>query len=215
MKRILCMILFALQGIAYAQELRFEVLSGPVYNFPSPLKLVLDGQDPMVFRARYRSEPFKLPPYYDFRLTRWKDKWGFGLKFTHHKLILDNPQDPIQFFEITHGYNILSFTGIRSFKYFNANAALGVVIAHPQSTINGIRYRRPGFWGGGYLISGAVAELAISKSITLYKGLYATAEFRGTTAWARVPVANGYADAPNTALHALIGVGYTFWKRKQ
>ena len=94
------------------RSIRFEVLSGPVYNFTSPLIIRQTGYPTLRIKARYRSEPFQLPPYYDFRLTLWKnDSSAWGLKFTHHKLILDNLSPPdINNFEITHGYNICSVT---------------------------------------------------------------------------------------------------------
>lgn len=216
MKFPLFLLLLSLAGSSAAQQtLRFEVLSGLVYNFPSPLIIHQDGYETIRIKAKYRSEPFDLPPYYDFRLTLWqRDSAAWGLKFTHHKLILDNPGGDIQHFEITHGYNIFSITRLWKRKGFIFNIAGGAVIANPQSNIRHLYFQGGGLFNNGYYLSGVVGEAAVGKQIRITRDLYLSGEIRFTAAWARVKVNQGHADVPNTAIHFLAGIGYSLASRQ-
>lgn len=210
--RLTLILIFSLCSQLHAQHsLRFEVLSGVVYNFPSRLIIHQEGYETIRMTARYRSEPFRLPPYYDFRLSLWKaDSSAWGLKFTHHKLILDNPGGVIHHFEITHGYNIFSLTRLWKRRGFIFNVSMGAIVANPQSTIRGLYFQGGGLFNNGYYLSGAVGEAAIGRNLKIIRDWYLTGEIRATAAWARVKVHSGYADVPNTAIHFLIGTGYTF-----
>lgn len=206
---------FLSQPLRSQHTIRFEVLSGVVYNFRSPLIIQQEGYETLRHNARYRSEPFRLPPYYDFRLSLWKrDSAAWGLKFTHHKLILDNPGGIIQHFEITHGYNILSITRMWKRKGFIFNTALGAIVANPQSTIRGMYFHGGGLFNNGYYLSGAVGELAAAKHLKITRDWYLSGEVRFTAAWARVKIYGGYAVVPNTAIHFLIGTGYNLATRQ-
>jgi hypothetical protein len=148
-------------------------------------------------------------------LSLWNEnKSAWGIKFTHHKLILDNLTPEIQRFEITHGYNIISATKLIVWKNFIFNAALGAVIANPQSMIRGKYFHGGGLFNNGYYLSGAVAELAAGRQLLLTRNWYLMGEIRLTGAWARVKVSDGYADVPNKAIHFLIGTGYYLFKLK-
>jgi len=191
------------------RTVNFEVLSGPVYNFPSKLIVVQDGFETIKHDAYYISKPFKLPPYYDFRLSLWhKDSSAWGLKFTHHKLYLTNSTPAIWHFEITHGYNIFSITRIWKRKEFTLNTAFGAIIANPQSTIRGMYFQGGGFLNRGYYLSGIVGEAAVGKRLKITKNWYLSGEIRFTAAWAKVKINSGYAEVPNAAIHFLVGTGY-------
>lgn len=206
--------LFFSGSLSAQYTFRFEVLSGVVYNFPSKLIIRQKGYDPIRMTARYRSEPFRLPPYYDFRLSLWeRDSSAWGLKFTHHKLILDNPGGAVHHFEITHGYNIFSITRLWKRHGFIFNGSLGAVVANPQSTIRGLYFQGGGMFNNGYYWSGVVVEAAIGRQLKITRDWYLTGEIRATMAWARVKVNSGHADVPNTAIHFLIGTGYGFLSR--
>ncbi len=200
--------LFLLSSLwASAQHtLNFELLTGPVYNFPTKLIIHQEGYETIRHSGRYVSKPFKLPPYYDIRISLWhKDSSAWGLKFTHHK---------IQQFEITHGYNILSLTRIWKRKGFTWNTALGVVLANPESVVRGQHFQGGGLFDDGYYFAGAVAEAAVGKHFNITRNWYLSAEIRLTAAWARVHVNDGYADVPNVATHLLFGTGYRIFTGK-
>ncbi len=197
------------------RTLNFEVLSGPVYNFPSKLIIQQKGYETIRLNARYRSEPFQLPPYYDLRLSLWhKDSSAWGLKFTHHKLILNNTTPEIQHFEITHGYNIISLTRIWKRKGFTWNVALGAIVGNPQSTIRNQSFHGGGLFNNGYYLSGVVGEAAVGRRFIITRDWYIAGEVRLTAAWAKVKISNGYAEVPNAAVHFLFGTGYYLFTRE-
>lgn len=212
---ILMIPVFSPSAIAQ-KSIHFEVLSGPVYNFPSKLIIRQEGHDVYRMNARYISKPFKLPPYYDFRLSLWsKDSSAWGLKFTHHKLYLSNPNDVVKHFEITHGYNILSATRIWKRLGFTWNTALGVVIANPENTVRDKNFQGGGLFNDGYYLAGVVGETAIGRQLKITRNWYFSGEARLTVAWAKAKIADGYAEVPNVAIHFLVGTGYRLftWKK--
>ncbi len=213
--------LFLLPGLftipAYAQRtVNFEVLSGPVYNFPSPLLIEQNGYEAIRLKAQYTSKPFKLPPYYDFRLSLWyKDSSAWGIKFTHHKLYLKNTTPEVERFEITHGYNIISATRIWKRLGFTWNTALGVVVANPESKIRGQDFQGGGLFNRGYYFSGMVGEAAVGRHFNITRDWYLSGEIRLTAAWVKVKISNGHAEVPNVACHFLVGTGYRLFTRHE
>lgn len=81
---------------------------GAAYNFRTPLHIKQRNAQNIEIDADYRTEPFTPPVYYDIRVSTWQSDRGWELKFTHHKLILDNTPPEVQRFSITNGYNFLT-----------------------------------------------------------------------------------------------------------
>jgi hypothetical protein len=197
------------------KTINFEVLTGPVYNFPSKLIITQKEYQTIRHNAEYVSKPFHLPPYYDLRLSLWyKDSSAWGLKFTHHKIYLKNTTPEISRFEITHGYNILSITRIWKRLGFTWNTALGSIVANPESEIRGQHFHGGGLFNRGYYFAGIVGEGAVGRQFKITPNWYFSGEVRLTAAWAKVKVSNGYAEVPNLAVHFLVGTGYRIFTRQ-
>lgn len=202
-------LLLTISSVPAQRTVNFEVLSGPVYNFPSRLIIIQEGYPTIKHNAQYISKPFKLPPYYDFRLSLWhKDSSAWGLKFTHHKLYLKNTTPEIYRFEITHGYNIFSITRIWKRLGFTWNTAVGAIVANPESEIHGQHFQGGGLFNRGYYLGGIVGEAAVGRQFKITRDWYLSGEVRLTGAWAKVKIGSGHAEVPNVALHFLIGMGY-------
>ena len=59
-------------------------------------------------------------------------------------------------------------------------------------------------------LSGVTLQGAASRRFVLTSRIFATAEGKLTTAWARVPIVDGNATVPNIAFHVLAGLGVQF-----
>ena len=73
--------------------------------------------------------------------------------------------------------------------------------------------RSVGGWlfNGGYYLSGVGVGVSAEKDVHISRKTHAVVELECTAgnAWA-VPIANGYAEVPNLALHFHIGLGHDF-----
>ena len=199
---------FAVKEAASQHKIQLEVQGGTTINFRSPLKIERAGYETYTIHARYKTHSFKSPYYYVVYLGLWnKDKTAWGLRFTHQKIILQNPNESLTHFEISHGYNMLVLTRTWNNKWFMWHAGAGVVIAHPESIIDGVGFVGK---GKGYYLSGVAAEAGIGKHFDITKWLYATTETKFSAGWARVPINGGHATAPNEAFHFAGGLGLRF-----
>lgn len=182
---------------------------GAVYNFKTPLRIQQHNQETIRLNANYHTEPFKPPIYYDVRISTWKEKTGWELKFTHHKLILHNNPPEVQRFSITNGYNMLTINRIWLTKEFILSAGAGIVITHPESTIQNIPYpENKGILNKGYYISGPTLEASVARRFYFAENWFILTEGRFTASYVDVPVSNGRAYLTNIGLHALLGIGF-------
>lgn len=137
---------------------------GAAYNFRTPLHIKQRNAQNIEIDADYRTEPFTPPVYYDIRVSTWQSDRGWELKFTHHKLILDNTPPEVQRFSITNGYNFLTLNRLWQSKGLTWSAGAGLVITHPESTIRNVPYpENKGIFNKGYYISGPALEAALAK----------------------------------------------------
>lgn len=191
----------------------FEFHGGTVWNVPSRLHIVQKGYPDIDLVARWRGEPFILPVYWDWRISRWQNNRSWELESIHNKMFLDNPTDDIQGFSISHGFNI--FTINRGFKKngFVFRPGLGIVVAHPE---NNIRHQKLdesyGIFDNGYQITGPSAILSIARPLNISSRLFLNPEAKTTFGFSRVKIHQGYADVYNFALHLILGFGFTIIK---
>lgn len=208
---LIILILLSNKSLINAQDAKwdFEIFSGVVYNFPSPLKISQNNEKDIKIWADYRTEPFKLPPYYDIRVTRIKGDKGWDLEFFHHKIILNNTQPGlIDQFSVTHGYNIVTIKRVLLKKGFVYHYGGGFVITHPENIIRGKSLdQSKGIGGEGYYFSGLVIEGAVDKRFYFTKYFYASVESKLTASKSRVPVAEGRANITLLTIHAIVGLG--------
>jgi len=188
-------------------------MGGSAINFPTPLTVHQSGYPDIYTTAHYDTRPFGPDlPYYALRISRWDgdDGWEFGQ--IHHRLFLSNPPSEIQYFAIHFGYNYFFFGHGWKRDGFIFHLGVGPILTNPDTTVRG-QQRRLGSWffDGGYYYSGIGVEAAAEKDFYFTKRAFVAVELAFTEGFAwSVPIANGSANVPNTALHAHIGVGYNF-----
>ena len=193
----------------------FGGAGGVVKNFKTPLKIYQKDEAAIKIGAKYKTEPLKPPVYYDLRIVAWQDTKGWALKFSHHKIILQNKPADIQRFSITDGFNLITLNRLWQNKGFIYSIGGGAVITHPESTIRNQPFPEDGgILKKGYYLSGPTGEVARTKKIYLTNCFLLNTETRFTASYVRVPVQNGHAQVTNAALHFLGGFGYQFGRQK-
>lgn len=205
------------QTVVFAQShWSFELHGGEVYNVPMPLTIKQQGYPDLKLTARYHTEAFTLPVYWDWRFSRWQNDKSWEFEAIHHKLYLDNTTPEVQKFNISHGFNMLMVNRGFDKKTFQYRAGVGVVLAHPESNIRGKEFGNSiDNWDMGYYLSGPVLNLAISKPIPMSGRFYLNAEAKTTFAYSHIKIAEGHADVYNLAFHLILGIGVDLIKPKE
>ena len=189
----------------------FELHGGGVYNVPMPLVIRQQGYPDIKFRARFASESFILPVYWDWRISRWQKGKSWEFEAIHHKLYLDNITPEVQKFNISHGFNMIMLNRGIEKKSFRYRAGAGIVLAHPESKIRGKKFGdSTDDTDFGYYISGPVLNLAVSKPFYFGNRFYINAEAKATLAYSYIKVAHGSSDVYNIAFHIILGMGVDF-----
>jgi hypothetical protein len=188
--------------LAAEQGWTFQGSAGVVSNLESRLTIRQDGFETIRVDADYETRPFEDPPYYSLRVGRWSGRGGWEVELTHHKLYLRNPPPEVEHFAISHGYNLVTVNHAWDLRSFIVRLGAGAVAAHAESSVRGESFE------SGYHVTGPAFQAGVEKRLSLGDRWFLSLEGRITTARARVPVAGGEADAPNTALHGLVGLGW-------
>lgn len=186
-----------------------SVGTGLQYNVPLPLVIRQSGHPDLRLTARFDTRPFVEVPYYDVKVGVAREPWAFELELIHHKLYLANRPAEVDTFEITHGYNPILLNVVREKWGAAFRAGAGILLAHPQSTIRGLRFPETGGILGWY-VSGPAAQVGVSKQWDFARHFFAGIEGKLVGAWARVPIVDGTADVPNLSLHGLVSAGWRF-----
>jgi len=191
----------------------FELQCGQVFNVPMPLKIRQEAYPDIKLQARYSSESFILPVYWDIRLGRWQNERAWEFEAIHHKLYLNNTTSEVQKFNISHGFNLIMLNRGFEKKSFRYRAGAGIVLAHPESNIRGKEFGDSADDTDlGYYISGPVINFAINKPFYIGSRFYINAEAKTTLAYSYIKVAEGNADVYNIAIHLILGLGFDFNK---
>ena len=208
---ILLFLIFPEAAFCQKQAWEITIAGGIAKNIKTPLNISQQNQAEINFKAKYKTEPFNPPIYYDIRVAAWQSTSAWELKFTHHKIILQNKPAEVQRFSITDGFNLLTVNRLWLFKGFTYSIGGGVVVTHPESTIrNQVFPENGGFLNKGYYLSGPSAEAALARRFYLANHWLFLVEGRATASYVRVPVQHGHASVTNAALHLLAGIGYKF-----
>lgn len=203
-------VLLCIAEVSKAQNsIYFEMLPGAAYTLPSQLTVQQEGYEDIVFRATYKTEPFKLPIYYSLRTGYYLQKdVAIEIELNHHKVFLVNNPDEIQQFSITHGYNQLWFNVLKEFHHLGIRTGIGPVLAHPENTVRGNRLpQNGGLLNNGYYIHGLTSQLAMQYRIYLSRFIFLTAETKVNISYSKTIVVNGHASMWVNSFHALAGVG--------
>lgn len=214
MSRLCSIVVLALLAAPAAAEegWTFQASVGEVYNFDTSLKIHQEGFEAIDVDADYETQPFESPLYYSLRAGRWSGRSGWELELIHQKVFLQNRPPEVQFFGISHGYNLLTVNRAWDLRGFLWRVGVGPVIAHPENEVRGrVLDPEDTNLSGGYHLTGPVLQLGLEKRFDLGQRWFLGIEGKVSTARATVPVAGGEADVPNTAVHALVGLGW--WSR--
>ena len=187
-------------------EFTVEVFTGVAINFNTPLKLEQSGQPDIESTADYETRPFEQPFYWAVRVGLRSPKSAWELQLIHHKLFLTNPPPEVQYFDITHGYNILTVNYAREVRPLTLRAGAGVVIPHVSATVRDEDFSKE----EGFDVAGPAFLAGVGKGWPIVAGLSFAAETQLIVSWIDKQVAGGRVSASSVAFHVWIGLGYEF-----
>ncbi|MBC8424311.1 hypothetical protein H8E07_09330 [bacterium] len=189
----------------------FEMHGGAPCVPDREVRISQAGFPDLAFDARMRSEPRRMPFYYDFRLIRWGERHGWALDFLHHKLILDNPPPEVQDLQFTHGYNMVSVQRLWRAGAFTLMAGAGVILTHTESTVRRRVFdQHQGLFGWGYYLSGPLAVVGAGRRLDLGERVYLSGDVRASWSRVTVDVVDGEASMTDWGVHFLAGAGVRF-----
>lgn len=198
----------------------FELHGGIVHNLRLPLIIKQSGfPDIRINKAEFYSESLNDPFYWDWRFTKWfaRKKGIKSIEFEaiHHKLYLKNPPPEVEWFGISHGYNMLMVNYGQEIKKIILRTGLGSVLIHPESTIRGMKYPvGPGFDMPGYRLNGIVLNVGVAKQIPFGKYFFVNTEVKMNASVVNAEVVNGYARVHNIVFQLILGPGVN-WSVKE
>ena len=195
----------------------FELHGGIVENLKLPLIIRQQGYSEIrIPKADFYSESLNDPFYWDWRFTKWVNKKGIEFEAIHHKLYLKNRPPEVEWFGISHGFNMLMFNHGREIKKVIFRAGLGSVLMHPESTIRGMEYgKRSGFDFPGYYLSGVVLNLAVAKQIRFGKYFFVNTEGKVTSSVTNAKIANGNARVNIITFQLILGPGVNWLVKEE
>ena len=196
----------------------FDVSLGSAYNFISDITIhsqVQGGQD-LHLSSQPSTYGLKSPQYYSLRV-RHRNK---EFELIHHKLYFEkNLPTELNHFEITDGYNMLMLNILEPLNFqkyaelLSIRFGLGVVVAHPDVTINGKRFYQmgggliPTVWTDGYQISGLSSQIGFNIIKKLKNKFSLNAETKISYAKATIDLEEEYSiKVPNLSIHVLMGI---------
>jgi hypothetical protein len=210
---IFCLLVISSQA---QSQWSFELNGGQGYNFPMPLSVKQSGFPDIRLIARYDTEGFTLPVYWDMRLGHWQNEQLWEIELIHHKLYLDNTTAEVQKFNISHGFNMLMMNRGLKKNAFRYRFGAGIVLAHPESIVRGKEFgNSTDDWDTGYFLTGPVFNLAVSRPIRLGSRFYINPEAKTTFAYSHIRISQGHANVYNLAFHLILGFGVDFIKPKE
>lgn len=225
----LVIFIFLFSGHSQCQvKWSFEFSGGTALNLPSDIKIYQTGYETIhIKKAKFYSEPFTLPPYWDWRISHTRGKNSFELEAIHHKLYLRNMPSEIKRFSISHGFNMFfinyakadEWTAQINDKVYKGDIifrfGIGAVFAHPETEIRGFAFEDKGeFLNTDYYLSGPAINLGIGKRWYILKRLFLNTEIKATSAYVRIPVALGSAKVFTTSFQFIAGLGFDFISKK-
>ena len=188
----------------------FQLSSGSAYNIPMPLTISQDGERDISLTAEYDTNAFSTQAYYyDFRVGKWKDNKAWEFETLHHKVYLANGPSEVDYFNISHGYNLNTINRAWLINDFIVRLGLGIVITHPETSVRGKVFSDEGGINGFHL-SGVTGQGAVEKRFPITEKWFVSAEAKFTASYASIPIKDGDASVPVTAFHGLFGIGYSF-----
>jgi hypothetical protein len=203
----LFLFMVCLPGFASAQWV-VQIGSGNGHSFNAPLKIEQAGQPDLHINAQYETKAFATQAYYyNIKIGNWDGDKAWEIESLHHKVFLMNRPAEVQKFGISHGYNMNMVNRAWKRGKLIYRVGGGFVMTHPETKVRGLQHEDDGGLMGFYL-SGLCAQAAVEKRWEINEDWFFSIEGKGTTAWAKVPVARGWATVPITAVHGILAFGY-------
>jgi hypothetical protein len=189
-------------------QVRFaiEVFGGTAISFNTPLTIEQTGAEIIELTGDYETRPLDQPFYWAVRVGVRSPKSAWELQLIHHKMYLAKLSTEVQWFEVTHGFNILTVNYARETRPLTLRAGAGVVLPHVTGTVRGEDFST----SGGYEIGGPAFLVGPGKRWPIVAGLAVTAESQLTVGWIDISATGGRVSASNVAMHLWAGLGYTF-----
>jgi hypothetical protein len=182
---------------------RAQLFGGTSWSFPSTLTVEQSGLEDLSFHAHWETRPFDDAPYYAARVALWSARTGWELQLLHHKTYLTNEPPEVEYFEVSHGWNLVTIQRASRGRVLEWRIGAGAVVAHTEGRIRGRDVDT-----GEYQLSGAGVLVGAGKTFAIARHFFATAEGQLTFAWANIPIQTGRARTANVAFHALVGLGF-------
>lgn len=192
-----------------------EFYGGVAGNVNLPLIIKQTNYPDIRLNANYDTHPFENPIYYGYRISRWSDKTSWELEFLHHKLYLQNNHPEIDYFNISHGFNILTLNRGFAFSGIILRPGAGIIISHPEFRLvrNGTEIKfdnTRGLFNKGYMPGGIALALGAARQMNISKRFFITAEVKTTAAYTPITQGDLTAHVWNWAFHLTLGPGFNF-----
>jgi len=195
------------QGLAQTRwTAEFNV--GLPWSVPSPVWIAQKGEPGLTVQARWSAQAFELPLNWMWRIGRWNGNRGWEFETIHHKMVMINRPEEIQWFGITHGFNTLTINRAWESGHWVIRAGAGGVLAHPESTIRHQAFNeQSGLFNLGYYLTGPLLLGSVARPVRLFRFLQLNLEGTFTAGYAKVPIAGGTARTIAVAFHLHAGIG--------
>lgn len=212
-KPILVMIIsISFESLSSAQlKWSFEIHGGTAYIVPLPLQIHQTGYPTINFLAKFDSRSFRVPVYWDWRISRWQNNRSWEIEATHLKMFMKNTTTDVSMFNISHGFNIVTLNRGYKIRKLIQHSGIGFVLTHPESTIRNMFFNpNLGILKSGYYISGPALNYGIAYPLNLSRHWFLNLEGKSTFAFTRINIVQGYANVYNFTFHLILGIGNNF-----
>lgn len=215
-------VVFIILSVGFGMQVNGQVRWSVDFNFglpvniPAVLTISQDGKPDQSLRAVWSAEPFIRPYNWMWRIGRWNDNKAWEFETVHHKLVLQNRPDNVQWLSITHGFNTASINRAWRYQKFIVRTGAGCVLAHPESTIDNMAFNQEsGLFKWGYYLTGPVVMTSAARPINVSKWFLINLEGKMTAGYANVPIIHGRAKLLHLAFHLNAGLGFSFRGRSR
>jgi hypothetical protein len=206
--RTALLILFAFPAVpALAEDgLTFQASLGTAESLETSLTIRQSGFEDIDLDADYETQAFTDPVYYSLRAGWWRGQGGWEVEVIHHKLILQDAPPEVRSFQISHGYNYVTLNRGWDLGRFLLRIGAGAILAHPEGSVRGQSINPE----NKYRWTGPAFQVGAEKRLTLRERWFLGVEGKLSAARAVIPIPGGEVEAPNVAVHALVGLGYRY-----
>ena len=187
----------------------FSTYMGASVSMENQVAFHFEDRSDQVFKANWRNRSFTDSHWWSAKLDRWNGDKVNGFELIHHKIYLANPNDVVQSFSISDGYNLFYYNFGRKFDDHILRLGLGVIFAHPDVQIQGRdHYIVKGT--KGHHLAGPTVQLGYERWLWDNETNFVSLDTKLTFSYAKSPISPNrkeYAVVPDVAFHISIGVG--------